>query len=45
MTLKPGKRKLYGMSGLVWLTDDEKKEIEDFHKQFGGQFVVTEQKT
>jgi hypothetical protein len=44
MTLTPGKRKLYGYSGTVYLTEKEKVEVEVFHKQFGGQFVMNEQK-
>jgi hypothetical protein len=40
--LTPGERKLYGMSGLVWLTEKEREEVEDFHRQFGGQFVITD---
>ena len=42
MTLTPGERKLYGMSGMVWLTQKEREEIEEFHKQFGGQFLIME---
>ena len=45
MTLTEGPRKLYGFSGMVYLTEKEKKEVEEFHKQFGGQFVMNEQKT
>jgi hypothetical protein len=45
MTLTPGERKLYGFSGMVYLTEKEKKEVEEFHKQFEGQFVMNEQKT
>ena len=44
MTLRSGKRKLCGISGLVYLTDAEKKEVEEFMLQFGGQFIVTEKK-
>ena len=42
MTLTPGERKLYGFSGMVYLTEKEKKEVEEFHLQFGGQFAITE---
>lgn len=42
MTLTPGKRKLYGVSGLIYFTPAEKKEVEEFMKQFGGQFIITE---
>ena len=45
MTLTEGPRKLYGFSGMTYLTEKEKKEVEEFHKQFGGEFVITEQKT
>ena len=42
MTLTAGQRKLYGFSGMVYLTEKEKKEVEEFHQQFGGQFVINE---
>lgn len=42
MTLTPGKRKLCGISGMTYLTAAEKKEVEEFMAQFGGQFIVTE---
>jgi hypothetical protein len=42
VTLTPGKRRLYTIRQIAWLTDIERMEIEEFHKQFGGDFVVTE---
>lgn len=42
MTLTPGKRKLYGYTHLVWLTEKERYELEEFLNQFGGQFTITE---
>ena len=45
MTLTEGPRKLYAISHMVYLTEKEKKEVEEFHKQFGGEFVINEQKT
>ena len=45
MTLTAGQRKLYGFSGMTYLTEKEKKEVEEFHKQFEGQFVINESKT
>ena len=45
MTLTAGQRKLYAISHMVYLTEKEKKEVEEFHKQFGGEFAINEQKT
>jgi len=30
---------------MVYLTEKEKKEVEEFHEQFEGQFVMNEKKS
>ena len=43
MTLTCGKRRLYAVRSITWLTEKEKEEIEMFLKQFGGDMVINEQ--
>jgi hypothetical protein len=43
MTLTCGKRNLYCMSHMFWLTNKERADVEEFHKQFGGEFIINEQ--
>jgi hypothetical protein len=45
MTLHPGKPKLYVISHMVWLTDKEKEELENIHREYGVEMIFTEQKT